>query len=268
MSISEADEQVCSGVYAGQNSYINVTFNPGSQGQLAMVIYEWEDSDYLGVETSKTDDTLPKTYICTTDAVRASLCTAGSLGQFIFTFPQNKSIADTSIWTSIVTFPGTTAVSGDSNSSNSTVKALWDAPGGNPKVDGDDPYASPWSMTRRVGNVNRAHVEPDTMPTTPMTGKPIQYSQPIHYHLTKTGYYCIGAIPVTVLHPGDDGSKNHTHAAFSGTVLFQNEFYGQLAAAEYPKITFYMVMMLVYTAFAVAWAVLCLRHRYDLLPIQ
>lgn len=47
----------------------------------------------------------------------------------------------------------------------------------------------------------------------------------------------LGAIPVTVLHPGDDGSNNHTHAAFSGKVLFQNEFYGQLAAAEYPKIT-------------------------------
>ncbi|KIO33804.1 hypothetical protein M407DRAFT_229674 [Tulasnella calospora MUT 4182] len=233
-----------------------------------MVIYEWGDSDYLGVQTSKTDDMLPKTYICTTDAVRASLCPAGSLGQFIFTFPQNKSMTDTSIWTSIVTFPGTTAISGNTNPSNSTVSALWDAPGGNPKVDSDDPYASPWFMTRRVGNIGRAHAQPDTMPTTPMTGNPIQYSQPIHYHLTKTGYYCVGAIPVTVLHPGDDGSNNHTHAAFSGSVLFQNEFYGQLAASEYPKITFYMVMMLVYTAFAVAWAILCLRHRYDLLPIQ
>lgn len=233
-----------------------------------MVIYEWEDSDYLGVQTSKTDDMLPKTYICTTDAVRASLCPAGSLGQFIFTFPQNKSLTDTSIWTSVITFPGTTAISGNSTALDTKVAALWDAPGGNPKVDEDDPFASPWFMTRRVGNMARAQAQPDTMPTTPMTGNPIQYSQPIHYHLTKTGYYCVGAIPVTVLHPGDNGSNNHTHAAFSGTVLFQNEFYGQLAAAEYPKITFYMVMMLVYTAFAVGWGILCLRHRYDLLPIQ
>lgn len=46
-----------------------------------------------------------------------------------------------------------------------------------------------------------------------------------------------GAIPVTVLHPGDPSGQNHTHGAFSGTVLFKNEFNGRLSAAEYPKIT-------------------------------
>lgn len=36
----------------------SVTFEP-SQGQLAMVIYEWNDVKYLGKITSTTDDTLP-----------------------------------------------------------------------------------------------------------------------------------------------------------------------------------------------------------------
>lgn len=93
------------------------------------------------------------------------------------------------------------------------------------------------------------------MKTTPVTGETIQYAQPIHYHLNKTGYYCVGeacfdkdpllkltgtchlgAIPVTVLHQGETGGANHTHASFSGTVLFRNEFWGQLSAADYPKI--------------------------------
>ena len=36
-----------------------VSFERGSEGQVAIVIYEWSDASYLGKETSKTDDTLP-----------------------------------------------------------------------------------------------------------------------------------------------------------------------------------------------------------------
>ena len=36
-----------------------VTFDAKSQGQLAMVIYEWTDAPYLGKITSMSDDTLP-----------------------------------------------------------------------------------------------------------------------------------------------------------------------------------------------------------------
>ena len=36
-----------------------VSFEAESQGQLAMVIYEWSDYKYLGKVTSKEDDFLP-----------------------------------------------------------------------------------------------------------------------------------------------------------------------------------------------------------------
>jgi hypothetical protein len=36
-----------------------VSFTSDSQGQMAMVIYEWSDVNYLGKVTSQTDDTLP-----------------------------------------------------------------------------------------------------------------------------------------------------------------------------------------------------------------
>ena len=78
---TDYDRQVCSGMWGGQNTYINgkptsvapfphyacsleitVTFNPTSHGQLATVIYEWGDVDYLGVwDTSRSED-LPVRY--------------------------------------------------------------------------------------------------------------------------------------------------------------------------------------------------------------
>lgn len=36
-----------------------VTFDSSSQGQLAMVIYEWKDMPYLGKVTSQTDEFMP-----------------------------------------------------------------------------------------------------------------------------------------------------------------------------------------------------------------
>ncbi|KAG8889360.1 hypothetical protein FRB98_004644 [Tulasnella sp. 332] len=238
-----------------------------------MVIYEWADASYLGAITPGSDTSLPqRTYICTTDAVRASLCGAGDVGLFILDFPPNKTLADTSIWRSSIAFGGISS-STDSTAQNDTSVAtsggtnLWDSPTGQPTPPADDDLdgvTSPWrtrrSLTRRTPD--------DVIQTTPMSGQPIPYTQPIHYHVSKTGYYCVGAIPVTVLHPGESGGTNHTHAAFSGTVLIQNSFWGQLPAADYPKITFYMVVMLAYAGFAAAWGFLCVRHRQDLLPIQ
>ncbi|KAG9035496.1 hypothetical protein FRB95_011202 [Tulasnella sp. JGI-2019a] len=266
------DEQICNGIYAGTNSYINVSFDSSSQGQVAMVIYEWADSNYLGAVTPGSDTSLPRTYICTTDAVRAGLCAASDVGMFILDLPANKTVAETSIWGSSIAFSGTPSAPASLTQSNSSVSSstrasFWDNPDGPPTPPADpslDDYTSPWLARRAL--TQRA--PEDTMPTTPMTGATIQYIQPIHYHVNKTGYYCVGAIPVTVLHQGETGGTNHTHASFSGTVLFQNEFWGQLPAAEYPKITFYMIVMLAYTGFAAGWAFLCLRHRHDLLPIQ
>ncbi|CAK5264482.1 unnamed protein product, partial [Mycena citricolor] len=61
VKVSDTDysRQTCSGMWANQNTFINVTFDASSQGQLAMVIYEWSDVQYLGKITSYTDDELP-----------------------------------------------------------------------------------------------------------------------------------------------------------------------------------------------------------------
>jgi hypothetical protein len=39
--------------------YLSVSFEAHSQGQLAMVIYEWEDVKYLGKATDPMDNALP-----------------------------------------------------------------------------------------------------------------------------------------------------------------------------------------------------------------
>lgn len=79
--VTESDwsRQVCSGMWSSDKTYINgsccfrpcsvlfwvadttfaVTFDSTSEGQLAMVIYEWRDMAYLGKVTSYIDDTLP-----------------------------------------------------------------------------------------------------------------------------------------------------------------------------------------------------------------
>lgn len=74
VSDTDYDNQICSGMWGGKNTFINgapfglflaasaqcpqVTFDASSQGQLAMVIYEWKDMPYLGKVTTP-DGTLP-----------------------------------------------------------------------------------------------------------------------------------------------------------------------------------------------------------------
>ncbi|ORY26066.1 lung seven transmembrane receptor-domain-containing protein [Naematelia encephala] len=94
--------EVCSGMYGGKNAFIDVTFNPTSSGQVALVMYEWKDVPYLGVETP--DNSVggvarPKTYICTTSAVRSGLCSSSDLGSFITSLPADKTIEQTSLYT-------------------------------------------------------------------------------------------------------------------------------------------------------------------------
>ncbi|OBZ78746.1 hypothetical protein A0H81_01184 [Grifola frondosa] len=79
----------------GKSTYINVTFDSDAQGQLAMVIYEWGDMSYLGKVTSTVAD-LPKTYVCTSDAVEHGFCDNSQLGRFIIDLPEGKSLNETS----------------------------------------------------------------------------------------------------------------------------------------------------------------------------
>jgi len=47
-----------------------VTFDDSSHGQLAMVIYEWQDVKYLGKETYGEDDLPVSTYLLSSICIR------------------------------------------------------------------------------------------------------------------------------------------------------------------------------------------------------
>lgn len=80
-------------------------------------------------------------------------------------------------------------------------------------------------------------------------------------------------VPVTVLSPDSVGTRQDStdvpfHPKYDGSVLFKNKFDGQLPATDYPKVNFYLAMLLAYVLFASAWGWLCYQHVQDLLPIQ
>ena len=56
-------------------------------------------------------------------------------------------------------------------------------------------------------------------------------SSPVAYQVSKTGYYCVGAVPLTT-----EGVEGTDDVQYTGVVDFRNVFVGHLPAAEYPKI--------------------------------
>ncbi|KAF2859992.1 integral membrane protein Ptm1 [Piedraia hortae CBS 480.64] len=91
-----------------------------------------------------------------------------------------------------------------------------------------------------------------------MLTQPIHLKSPpaVRYAVQKTGYYCI------VTSPFEDPNLE-----FKAVAEFRNSF-GELPAAQIPKLPFYAASMMVYTFLAVAWAVLYYLHRHDILPVQ
>ncbi|KAJ3556522.1 hypothetical protein NM688_g1987 [Phlebia brevispora] len=276
VSDTDYDRQICSGMWGGKNTFINVTFDESSQGQLAMVIYEWKDMPYLGKVTSTTgDDIMPqKTYVCTSDAVRGGYCDNSQLGRFILDLPADKPINETSFWSARVGF-----VSGDPGTPQpgSEVEAgsFWDDPNGNPTLPDDEngDYTSPWRREYPHTLVERQN----NGALNPSPTSILWYKEPIQYLVRKTGYYCVAIVPVTVL-PSSRSAANIIerqaptdvpyHPRYQGSVLFQNKFNGKLPAAEYPKVNFYFAMFIVYTVVGAVWAWQCYRNLQDLLPIQ
>ncbi|WVR04155.1 hypothetical protein IAU60_001154 [Kwoniella sp. DSM 27419] len=97
------------------------------------------------------------------------------------------------------------------------------------------------------------------------------YSGLITYAVPKTGYYCVGIVPVTLVNTRSNmplDARDATHAEYSGLVLFKNTFEGELPAVEYPKINFYLFLSVVYFALGCGWAYLCVKHLRELLPMQ
>ncbi|KJA25787.1 hypothetical protein HYPSUDRAFT_213719 [Hypholoma sublateritium FD-334 SS-4] len=254
---TEYSRQICSGMWGGPSAYINVTFDAASQGNLAMVIYEWADVQYLGKETTtNSDEDLPqKTYICTSSAVASGYCASKQLGQFIVDLPTGKPANSTSIWSARITLPANRTVSPSSSS-------FWNNPEGNPTPP-NNTGATPW---RRNANIFALH---ERQLTKISSNGILDYTQPIHYPVDKTGFYCVAAVPFTL---EENSRRAQTdvpyHPSYKGSVLFKNTFDGQLAATDYPKVHFYFSMFVIYAGFALAWAWLCYRHMHELLPIQ
>ncbi|KAK8861208.1 hypothetical protein IAR55_002027 [Kwoniella newhampshirensis] len=330
--ISDTDSlrEVCSGMYGGKSAYIEVAFDPTSSGQVSLIIYEWKDVPYLGVETPDNS----RTYICTTSAVRSGLCSSSALGTFITSLPSDIDANSTSIFTTPLKFSSSyfpTPTTDEDGTLTTTSSAVLETETGSVEVGQDDDYSdgeieeetqaeaeaeaeglsevlgdgfskrqiedivdtisngvsspTPDDDEDNIGpstDTDETGGEQDDLPppssgskpgSGPGGGKTIVpiYSAPITYAVPKTGYYCVGIVPVTLVNSRSDiplESRQATHAEYSGLVLFKNTFEGELPAVEYPKINFYLLLSVVYFALGCGWAYLCVKHLRELLPMQ
>ncbi|OXG12017.1 major facilitator protein [Cryptococcus neoformans Tu401-1] len=319
--ISDTDSlrEVCSGMYGGKDAYIEVDFDQTSSGQVALIIYEWNDVQYLGAQIG--DEA--RTYICTTSAVRSGLCSNSQLGSFLTSFPDDVSPESSSIFTTPLKFSNdyTPIPTTDEDGNNTlptenedqeetptevaegSVQAI-DSVDANMDEDVDDQEEAEqveglaealgdgWQK-RQVGDIlndivtgvavsddestedsgdwtetgSSTTADSDSTSTAPVS-VPI-FSAPITYAVPKTGYYCVGIVPVTLVNSRDDvRERQATHAEYSGMVLFRNNFVGELPAVEYPKIHFYFALSIVYFVLGCGWAYLCSKHHRELLPMQ
>ncbi|KIR32534.1 major facilitator protein [Cryptococcus deuterogattii MMRL2647] len=321
--ISDTDSlrEVCSGMYGGKDAYIEVTFDQTSSGQVALVIYEWKDVQYLGAQNG--DEA--RTYICTTSAVRSGICSDSQLGSFLTSFPDDVSPESSSIFTTPLKFsndytptPTTdedddvalpTENEDDQGETATNVAEEHVQETGSVDDDMDEDAADQeeaeqieelaetlgdgWRK-RQVGGIvddiatavatsddestedsgdwtetlSSTMAESDSSTSTDQVSVPV-YSAPITYAVPKTGYYCVGIVPVTLVNSRDDVQERRaTHAEYSGMVLFRNNFAGELPAVEYPKIHFYFALSIVYFVLGCGWAYLCTKHHRELLPMQ
>lgn len=218
--ISDSDElrQVCSGMWhkiaKSRDPYIEIIFGPASSGQLALVVYEWQDAKWLGINPSNKqaenywqDD---RVYVCTLDAIAQSLCTKTELGEFIISpLPSGIKRESLNIWTKRI------------------------------KLETQSNSLGDFSGNAGIG--------------------------PYRYNVTKTGYYCVGAVPLTV---GLPSVSNSTFSTYTGVVAFENVFKGNLPAGEYPKVAFYGFVATVYVLVGFLWGFNCYRHWSQILPVQ
>ncbi|KAH0562693.1 hypothetical protein GP486_002636 [Trichoglossum hirsutum] len=78
--------------------------------------------------------------------------------------------------------------------------------------------------------------------------------QPIKYEVKRTGYYCVG-------------THGYSTDTYSAVVVFRNA-YGELPAAQIPKLPFYGGLTITYAVIGAFWAFLYVQHRQDILPVQ
>ena len=90
----------------------------------------------------------------------------------------------------------------------------------------------------------------------PIITKAINLKQapPINYSVKNTGYYCLW-------------TYQFTPDAYHGVVEFRNA-YGELPAAQIPKLPFYGGLTIVYAVVGIFWGFLYAQNRHDILPVQ
>lgn len=76
--------------------------------------------------------------------------------------------------------------------------------------------------------------------------------------IKNTGYYCVGTV---------SESTNEWNGDFNGYAEFR-EAYGELPAAQIPKLPFYGILTIAYAVMGAFWAFLYVQHRHDILPVQ
>lgn len=203
MSIDQNQEnrQVCSGMYSrkswggNDDPYILTKFIPPDSFEhpgnplVSLVVFEWNDSNLIGVPTGNTTNgtirnPVQRTYICDQAAVDENLCPSNKLGAFI--------------------------------------------------------------LAANESSVRQSRIISEAIPLT----KP----QPIKYPVVHTGYYCVGTF----------GFSDEPYRA---VVEFRNAF-GELPAAQIPKLPFYAAITVIYAFLAIGWGLLYYLHRRDVLPVQ
>lgn len=169
-------------------------------------------------------------YVCTAKAFKAGYCAANQLGRFILDLPAGKGINDTSFWSERVQLPANKTVL---QPTSIAVAEFWDNPAGNPTPPANN-YSSPWR--RDVPHPPRSAPLPTRQTAGEEKSGVYEYDGPIHYPVTKDGFYCVAIVPITGEH-AHSATDLFQHPSYHGNILFQNVFNGHLAAADYPKLT-------------------------------
>lgn len=138
-----------------------------------------------------------KTYVCTSDAVRAKLCPEDQLGRFILDL-KGLSTGTASIWSASVGFKDTSANSTTPTNTTSSAgtSGFWNDPNGNPTPPASE-WDSPWRRRQIDSDSGVKVVRSDVVPrhvnnTVVPTKGTLWYTEPILYQVEKKGYYCVG----------------------------------------------------------------------------
>ncbi|KAL1936295.1 hypothetical protein VTP01DRAFT_429 [Rhizomucor pusillus] len=79
------------------------------------------------------------------------------------------------------------------------------------------------------------------------------------YKVENTGYYCVAMLPATL----DQDITTY----FDAWIEWRHP-YGNLPAADYPKLLFYGASFVVYLSVGAFWAIQTFRYWHDILPVQ